>query len=417
MLLLGVLLLNQWLCIVRARVNPACELSRNFPVENCSVCSTHDTTRGNIEMAKCDDTNATNGSPMCVCRNFPANASRYTILVYYPQVTGKGITCMNDWAIAPHLEVVSRLLGLGLNLYAAVHLVYTIWLAGLFSCQRNKCTKINVSMLCLTVVVAKFGIDYLLEIAAAFTSGSGHSYSFVGALRISDSLLNFPWSLYLILMAISVFDTAFSREEVVRVRCFVNIILWTMMFAMVLLSFVQSWTFVFQYNIGVMTTLDGAEEILKYSLYCIWLVLLVVAHCKMHQVRGYICSVLEPRAHHHSHSYRTYHSATPPTHAPPLGCVPVFDIGSQTPACRQSGGTFCCHTLLLLPRCFVFQGFLRSFCRKFHVLCGAATLKPHDRNCTRRTGYCINWHCQYIHRMLPGGKACSHVSSLLLPSP
>ena len=362
MLLLGVLLLNHWLCIARAQM-------RSFPVENCSACSTHDTTRGNIEMAKCDETNATNGSSVCLCRDFPANASIHPILVYYPQVTENDTTCTNDWAIAPHLMVGFRLLAFGLHLYALVHMVYTMWLTGLFSCQRNKCTTIDMCMLCSAVIVARFGIVHLLEIAAAFTIGSGYTYSFVGAFYIFDSLFSIPWDLYLILLFISVFDTAFSRDELVRLRCFVKIILWTTMVATVLVDFAKVWIYFFQYTIDVRRTtlyiLHVAVAVLRGGLlYCSIFVVLFVVHCKMRKVRDYICAVLEPHAHHHSHSYRTYHSATPPTYAPPLGCVPVFDIGSQTPACRQSGGPNCCHVLLFASCLF---GRFRKFFRNLHV--------------------------------------------------
>merc|ERR1739848_747154 len=96
-------------------------------------------------------------------------------------------------------------------------------------------------------------------------------------------------------------------------------------------------------------------------------------------------------------------------------CVPVFDIGSQTPSCRQSGGTYCCHTLLLLPW-FCFDHFRNCF-RSLHAWFGASTLKVHDRNCTQKTRFCIGWYSEHILRMLPGGKAYPHVSSLLLPSP
>ena len=216
-------------------------------------------------------------------------------------------------------------------------------------------------MLCLAALVAKEGIVYLLEIAAVFTIGSGHTYSFVGALCIFDSLVSILLSLHVILVGISIFNTAFSRDELVQLRCFVNIILWTIMFATAFLDFAQSWIFFSQYNIGVVSTLSGAALMLRTSLYIVLIVVVVAAHCKMRQVRTMfaLCSSLV-----HVTTAIATAPITPPhhqhMHAPQLGCVPVFDIGSQTPACRQSGGTCCCHTLLLLP-CFCCDRFRNDY--------------------------------------------------------
>merc|ERR1712224_757442 len=156
-------------------------------------------------------------------------------------------------------------------------------------------TTINISALCCAVVVGRYGTGYLLRIVAAFAIGSGYTYSFVGGSYILNALFSIPWGLYLILMVISVFNTAFSRDELARLRCFVNIILWTIMFATVLLEFAQSWIYYSQYNIGVMTTLYSAITWLRSSLYCSFVVLLVVAHCKMRQVVSqYSTSVVKP---------------------------------------------------------------------------------------------------------------------------
>ena len=149
-------------------------------------------------------------------------------------------------------------------------------------------------MLCFALLAAKSGIVCLLEIAAAFTTKSGYTYSFVGAFYILNSLFSIPWNLYLILMGISVFDTAFSRDELVRLRCFVNIIMWAIMFAAVLLYFAQSWIYFSQYNIDVVPTLYEAALRLVIVLYVILFVMVVAAHCKMRQVRTIfaLCSSL-----------------------------------------------------------------------------------------------------------------------------
>ena len=160
MLLSVVLLIAQLLSIARAQTNGSCQFSRKFSVDNCTACPTLDTTRNNIEMAKCEG-HGTNGSLFCVCGDFPAyaagNMGLDPVLKYYPQVTEDGTVCTNDWAVAPYSKVGFRLVGFGLTLYVTAHAVYIIWQAGLFTCQRNKCTKMNISALCVAIIA---GITY-----------------------------------------------------------------------------------------------------------------------------------------------------------------------------------------------------------------------------------------------------------------
>lgn len=347
----------QWLSFACAQDDEFCQFSREFRVDNCTACPTVDTTRDNITMATCKEPGP-NGSSLCVCADFPANFSRNPILVYYAQKTENATACTNTWAEAPYLKVVFVLLDFCLYLYATAHLVYIIRLSKLCSCQRNKCTKINIAMLCFFMNTVQTEIRFVLEIIP-ITIGTGYGYySYVVTYYISNALGIILFDLCQILMVMGVFDTAFSGDKMVRGRCFVSTFLWTIMFAKTVLDFVQLWTVVFQSNYGVMTFQQHEVAQLGFFILLIlaFSVMVIVAHRKICQVRDNMCSSIMNIVH------ITTAITTPSPYAAPLDRVPVCDISSQTRASRETRGVFCCLVLLLLPCCFYehFRGEYRT---------------------------------------------------------
>ena len=120
-----------------------CVSSREFAVDNCTACPTIDRTRGNIQMAVCEE-RAANKSFACVCGNFP---TKYwtPLLRYYTHVKGNVKVCANWWETAPHVHTAVTVPCLGVLLYAAAHCFYIVARSEMFSCKHRKCTKLNVA--------------------------------------------------------------------------------------------------------------------------------------------------------------------------------------------------------------------------------------------------------------------------------
>ena len=134
-----------------------CSSSREFAVDNCTACPTRDHTRGGVQMAVCDKRDAGTGNGTtysCVCLDFP-NSGSMPPLAYYPHVEGNTTRCVSSWSMAPHLYTTLVVVGAGLQLYAATHLMYIVVLSGMFSCAgscKQRCTKNNSSALVMCIV-------------------------------------------------------------------------------------------------------------------------------------------------------------------------------------------------------------------------------------------------------------------------
>ena len=147
------LLLIQWFTSVSAQ--QSCSSLFEFAVDNCTACPTRDHTRGDIEVAVCEE-RAANTSYACVCRQKDHSVTYSSF--YFPHVDGSGTRCANSWETAPHLYTFLSVVCGSVLLYPGTHLFYIVMLSGICSCKRHKCTKRNIYVLL-------FGIYVLLALA------------------------------------------------------------------------------------------------------------------------------------------------------------------------------------------------------------------------------------------------------------
>ena len=131
--------------------------------------------------------------------------------------------------------------------------------------------------------MVKDGICFVLEIIAALASGAGQSDFFVVALYTLDFFRGLLFFLFLILLVMSIIDTAFG-DKWVRVRRSLNIILRTLMVTRIVLGCAHLGSF-FSYNHVLIRGCAMGETILEHLLFFGFPVILITAHYKMHQVR------------------------------------------------------------------------------------------------------------------------------------
>ena len=277
MFLSVILLLIQWLPFVRAQF---CQLSRAFLVENCTACPTRDIT-GDATTAVCDIyyNSTANTTSVCKCATFPENALQPTSM-YYVHVTETTKTCTIDWEVAPRLFIFFKLVQIGLLLYVAVHLGYNMWLSGLCSCQRSKCTKLSLSALFCALTVVINAINNIFGIIGpAFAMRMAYGAP-VGILWI---IVPITWNLFISLLSTSVFDTAFSGDSMARRRCCVSVLVWLVTIVSILLWYFRGMLDLrgASSNVFVVIVLESLNSI--NPLVC--LVVMIVAHRKMLQVR------------------------------------------------------------------------------------------------------------------------------------
>ena len=136
------LLIHQWFASVSA---DHCSSAFEFAVDNCTACPTLDHTRGDIEVAFCDE-RAVNTSYACVC-----HGGHMAFLAYFPHVDGNVTRCSNSWETAPHAYTALSVMSGSAMLYATTHLFYIAMLSGICSCKDHSCTKVNTASLFLGV--------------------------------------------------------------------------------------------------------------------------------------------------------------------------------------------------------------------------------------------------------------------------
>ena len=140
-----------WLASCDAQL---CSSSREFAVNNCTACPTIDHTRGDIQMAVCEEREAGPGVGVayaCRCLDFP-ESSGASILVYYPHVEGNATRCASSWGTAPTMYTAFVVVCAGFQLFTTMHFVYIVVFTGMCSCRQHRCTKINTSALFLAIV-------------------------------------------------------------------------------------------------------------------------------------------------------------------------------------------------------------------------------------------------------------------------
>ena len=195
-------------------------------MNNCTACPTIDRTRGDIQMAVCEE-RAANKSFACVCGNFPAETP-YPLLRYYPHVEEHAKVCANFWETASHVHTAVTVPCVSVLLYAAAHFFYIVVRSEMCWYKRCKCTKIDASAffggtlsLCQLAVLLIFGVGNI--------SGNSGADDYT---RLNSSLLLFICcSILLMILCLALFytsivDTVYSGEEMACMRRSISLSFW-----------------------------------------------------------------------------------------------------------------------------------------------------------------------------------------------
>lgn len=280
------LLLILWFASVTAQ--RSCSPFFEFTVDNCTACPALDHTRGDIEVAVCEE-RAANTSYACVCRQ-PYDHSVTASFFYFPQVDGSGTRCANSWGTAPHTYAALSVVASIFVLYPTTHFFYIAVISGMFSCKRHKCTKMDISALLAGVYTLLAFVHLVVRITSqgkdVGTSGAEY-YA-----RAHHSMTIVTWSesaffdLSLALYCTSVSDTLYPGEEMNSRRRCINLLFWIL---------VSTATLCTMFMIAVLCVSEDLSEIINAYVAPLALcvrtltfvfsaVFMAIAHRAMHQV-------------------------------------------------------------------------------------------------------------------------------------
>ena len=201
-----------------------CSSDFEFAVDNCTACPTLDHTRGDVEVAVCEE-RAANTSYACVC-----HGGHMAFLVYFPHVDGSGTRCANSWETAPHACAALSVVCGSVLLYPMTHLFYIVMLSGICSCKRRRCTNMKIASLLLGI----FSLCTFVHLVIRVTS-QGKNVGTSGAdyyARVHSSMIIVVWcenlffDLTLALACTSISDTLYAGEEKNSKRRCISLSFW-----------------------------------------------------------------------------------------------------------------------------------------------------------------------------------------------
>ena len=219
------LLLIQWFASVSAQ--QSCASFFEFTVDNCTACPTRDHTRGDIEVAVCEE-RAANTSYACVCRQKDHSVT-YSFF-NFPHVDGSGTRCANSWETAPNAYAALTVVSSSVLLYPMTHFFYIAMLSGICSCKHHRCTKINTASLIMGIYLLLAVVHLVIR-----ATSQGKHVGTAGAeyyARAHNSLEIVTWcqgvviDLVIALTCTSISDTLYAGEEMDRRRRCLNLSFW-----------------------------------------------------------------------------------------------------------------------------------------------------------------------------------------------
>ena len=212
------------LCVASANV---CAAPREFAVDNCTACPTFDHTRGNVQMAVCEERGVDAGGTMiyaCVCGNFPASSFLVHGLLYYPQIEGNVTRCAASWATAPVLYTCLSVVGAGVILYAVSHLFYIVLLSTTCCGNSTGCKKVNVSAFFFIVAGLFWTCIPLWRIITQGEIAIGAGSNMWLAHGFDNMLLGgvISQTIGMVLLLSSLFDVAYNGDKRICCRSVLN---------------------------------------------------------------------------------------------------------------------------------------------------------------------------------------------------
>lgn len=283
--MLFLLFLIQWFTSTSAQL---CASSREFPVDNCTACPKEDLTRGNIQMAQC---NERKDGFTCECVDFPSTAMAPSLL-YYPYADDKeNVTrCSTSWVQAPVGFTALTIVTACVLLYAIMHCFYIV--ARSVNClnKRCGCTKGSAAALLFGMCSLSQLIKTLWTLVAQgeITLGKIGASNYVWLAHSSDILIfcgAVTSDVGQVLLYTSICDMVYHGQEMARKRRCINISFWilagttTLMFGFftfVPLTGVKIWT-----SKGMSRTMPMAGKVVQFMYSTLFV---FKAHWKMNEV-------------------------------------------------------------------------------------------------------------------------------------
>ena len=258
-------------------------------MDNCTACATIDRTRGDIQMAVCEE-RAANKSFACVCGDFPDN--RWVPLFrYYPHVEGDTKVCANWWEMAPYLHTALTVPCVSVLLYAATHFFYIVARSEMCSRKRRKCTKINASAfvagtlnLCmLAVVLILIGAGNIIG-----NSGADHYGWLTFSLDVLFLCTQLIMFLGLALFYTSIVDTVYPGEDMACMRRSVSLSFW-IPFSGSMLWYAVVFALIYWELSGMDSIAIIVPSVLLALMALYGSVIMIIAHRKMLKVSLQAC--------------------------------------------------------------------------------------------------------------------------------
>ena len=260
--------------------------SREFAVDNCTACPTHDHAR-DVHMANCTG----NGTAYtCLCLDHPHHGGTPP-LVYYPHVEGGVTRCASAWETAPQLNTALFVVCVCAMLYAATHLMYVVVISKMFSCKQHRCTKNSASALLLCFNRLCRLSMFLWIFVAQGKVDIGNAWL---GYHVNWNLKGVFFDLGAALLYTSICDMAFAGEDMAGWRHCTNISFWILAItSSLLITFACVGSLV-----GADMSLTNAAfqygVILKPCSFLYSCVVIAIAHYKMRSVSLHLSL---PRSH------------------------------------------------------------------------------------------------------------------------
>ena len=279
------LLLIQWFASVSAQ--QSCASFFEFTVDNCTACPTRDHTRGDIEVAVCEE-RAANTSYACVCRQKDHSVT-YSFF-NFPHVDGSGTRCANSWETAPHAYAALSVVSSSVVLYPTTHFFYIAMFSGLCSCKRHSCTKVNTASLLLGIYTLLAFVHLVIRAASQGKNAGSSGAEYYAWAHNSLKILTWCQLVFLdlgtVLYYTTISDTLYAGEEMDRRRRFINLSFWILASLGALCTIFMVVVLCVSEDLSEITSVYAVPfgMCVRYLTILYGNIFVIIAHRTMHQV-------------------------------------------------------------------------------------------------------------------------------------